>query len=83
MRADTIASAFDRLESRVSKAEKGVGLGQSYPFYLAAKGVDVALMRTLLAHGADPMAPNRAGTTPLMAAAGIELHYLGEDDGTP
>lgn len=42
------------------------------PFLLAAKGNDVAVMRELLAHGADPKLTTKNGTTPLMAAAGID-----------
>ena len=52
------------------------------PVLMAAKGVDVELLRLLLAHGGDPIAPNTAGTTPLMAAAGVDMAYQGEDSGT-
>ena len=41
------------------------------PFLRAALSGDVATMRLLLAHGADPNVPTQAGTTPLMAAAGV------------
>jgi ankyrin repeat protein len=41
------------------------------PFLRAALAGDVAAMRLLLTHGADPNLPTRAGTTPLMAAAGV------------
>ena len=41
-------------------------------FLIAAKANDVAVMRELLDHGADPFIPTFAGTTPLMAAAGVE-----------
>ena len=41
-------------------------------FLIAAKANDVAVMRELLEHGADPFLPTFAGTTPLMAAAGVE-----------
>ena len=37
------------------------------PFLRAALAGDVAAMRLLLEHGADPNLPTRAGTTPLMA----------------
>ena len=40
-------------------------------FLIASRANDVDVMRELLAHGADPMLPNRAGTTPLMMAAGV------------
>ena len=41
------------------------------PFLRAALAGDVAAMRLLLEHGADPNLPTQAGTTPLMAAAGV------------
>jgi ankyrin repeat protein len=41
------------------------------PFLLAARAVDVPLMRLLVAAGADPLVPTRDGATPLMAAAGL------------
>ena len=52
------------------------------PFLLAAKGVDVELMRLLLAHAADPFVPTALHTTPLMVAAGVELAAQGTDTGT-
>ena len=41
------------------------------PFLIAAKANDVAVMRALLEHGADPLIPTDNGTTPLMVAAGV------------
>jgi ankyrin repeat protein len=41
------------------------------PFLRAALSGDIAAMRLLLEHGADPNLPTFAGTTPLMAAAGV------------
>jgi ankyrin repeat protein len=41
------------------------------PFLRAALAGDVATMRLLLAHGADANLPTQAGTTPLMAASGV------------
>ncbi len=52
------------------------------PFFLAAHKFDAPFMRLLLANGADPLATNREGTTPLMAAAGVGLWVLGENPGT-
>ncbi len=40
------------------------------PFYLAAYSVDVPVMQILAANGADPLVPDDAGVTPLMAAVG-------------
>ena len=41
------------------------------PFWLAAHFLETEMMRILAAAGADPRAPSRDGTTPLMAAAGL------------
>lgn len=41
------------------------------PFLRAALSGDTATMRLLLRYGADPNQPTLAGTTPLMAAAGV------------
>jgi len=41
------------------------------PFMLASLSGDVSTMRLLLKHGADPNIATLAGTTPLMAAAGV------------
>ena len=41
------------------------------PFLRAALSGDVTVMRLLLDHGADPNIATLAGTTPLMAAAGV------------
>ena len=57
-------------------------LAGATPFLLAAKYVDVEIMRILADYGADPFLPLRDGTTPLMMAAGadwsngeIDRHY--------
>jgi ankyrin repeat protein len=41
------------------------------PFLKAASASDAAMMRLLIEHGADPNLANNDGTTPLMAAAGL------------
>jgi ankyrin repeat protein len=41
------------------------------PFLISAQANDVAVMRELVAHGADPNLATNQGTTPLMVAAGI------------
>jgi uncharacterized protein len=41
------------------------------PFLRAALSADTATMKLLVARGADPNLPTLAGTTPLMAAAGV------------
>jgi ankyrin len=48
-----------------------VDLTGQTPFLRAAAAGDLAVMRLLLAHGADPNIATTAGTTPLMVAAGV------------
>ena len=50
------------------------------PFYLAARAADTALMRVLVANGANPRTPTMKGITPLMAAAGVG-YYNGHSPG--
>jgi ankyrin repeat protein len=52
------------------------------PFLLAAKSVDVPLMRLLVELGADATIPTEDGTTALMAAAGVGIWAPGENPGT-
>ena len=52
------------------------------PLLLAAKGADVEMIRLLAANGADPRLPNVQNTTPLLAAAGVDMLYVNEDSGT-
>jgi uncharacterized protein len=52
------------------------------PFVLAAKSCDLPLMRTLLELGADAGLTTTAGTTALMAAAGVGIWAPGENPGT-
>lgn len=52
------------------------------PFFNAAKGTDIELMRVLVAKGADPLAKTEEGSTALMAAAGVGIWKVGENAGT-
>jgi ankyrin repeat protein len=52
------------------------------PFLLAAKSVDLPLLRLLVEHGADPALTTEDGTTALMAAAGVGIWAPGENPGT-
>ena len=52
------------------------------PMLAAAKGADAAMMRLLAAYGADAALANERGTTPLMAACGVEMFNPDEDSGT-
>jgi ankyrin repeat protein len=77
---------FDK-EGGTTKNPPDIQLGRhllSYvgatPFYMAAHNGDVAYMRLLVEHGADPKIPTRAGITPLMAAAGLD-YWEGEAPG--
>ena len=45
------------------------------PFMLAAKSVDVAMMRLLLEHGADPLLTAQGGANALMLAAGLAKRH--------
>ena len=56
---------------RVTGDLSWVDLTGQTPFLRAALAADVDVMRLLLAHGADPKIPAFAGTTALMAAAGV------------
>jgi uncharacterized protein len=51
-------------------------------FLLAAKRVDVEVMKVLAAAGADAKMPAADGNTPLMVAAGTAMWYVGEDGGS-
>jgi ankyrin repeat protein len=53
------------------------------PLFLAARSVDVPLMETLLALGADPFIANVDGDSPLMVAAGVGVYSQGESPGLP
>jgi ankyrin repeat protein len=48
----------------------------STPFMKAASTSDVALMRILLEHGADPSLTTKNGTTSMMLAAGLEWREI-------
>ena len=52
------------------------------PMLVAAKGADAAMMRLLADHGADSSLANERGTTPIMAASGVEMFNPNEDSGT-
>jgi len=52
------------------------------PFVLAAKSCDLPLMKKLLELGADASLTTNAGTTALMAAAGVGIWAPGENPGT-
>jgi len=64
------------LVEHAAKVNAGLKGGRQHwkdatPFYLAAWTADLALMRTLVEHGADPKINASDGSTPLMAATGI------------
>ena len=52
------------------------------PFLLAAKAVDLDMMRLLLDLGADPLAANEDGTTALLVAAGVGIWSSSESPGS-
>ncbi|HEY2906322.1 MAG TPA: ankyrin repeat domain-containing protein [Vicinamibacterales bacterium] len=52
------------------------------PFLLAAKAVDLDMMRVLVELGADPLLATEDGTTPLMVAGGVGIYAVGDSPGT-
>ena len=52
------------------------------PFLLAAKAVDLEMMRLLLELGADPLLANEDGTTALLVAAGVGIWSASESPGS-
>jgi ankyrin repeat protein len=59
------------LRRHVNDGDRNLGPGTT-PFMRAAKTADVALMRLLLANGADPMLTQEDGTNALMIVAGVK-----------
>jgi uncharacterized protein len=54
-----------------NRAMRAGGLAGATPFWLAARNVNVPMLRILLDHGADPTLTSNDGVTPLMVAAGL------------
>jgi ankyrin repeat protein len=54
-----------------NRAMRAGGLAGATPFWLAARNVNVPMLRILLEHGADPTLTSTGGVTPLMVAAGL------------
>jgi ankyrin repeat protein len=48
-----------------------IGSAGATPFWRAAQATDIAAMRLLVAHGADPKIPSNEGVNALMVAAGL------------
>ena len=77
---------FDRDRGTV-KSPPSISIGRNWlsfvgatPFFLAAKGADLPLMRLLVDAGADPLLPTVQNVTPLMVAAGLGF-WDGESPG--
>jgi ankyrin repeat protein len=68
-RSTNKARAADPTRAPYSRADP-FSDNQATPFWFAARAADVAAMRLLAAHGADPLLTTEDGTTPLIAAAG-------------
>jgi uncharacterized protein len=69
---------------RVTASLSWVDFTGQTPFLTASLAGDVTVMKLLLKHGADPMIPTFAGTTPLMAAAGVNWVFdQTYDEGQP
>jgi ankyrin repeat protein len=61
---------------RVTGSLSWVDFTGQTPFLTSALSGDLRVMRLLLAHGADPHIPTVAGTTALMAAAGVNWVFF-------
>src|SRR5262249_48873821 len=70
------------LQRHFNISNKALGPGTT-PFMRAAHGSDVALMRLLVARGANPLLTQKNFTTALMLAAGIAFRNKGDDDEGP
>lgn len=57
--------------TKLDRGNDGVLSAGTTPLLRAAKSADLAAMRVLLDHGADPTIATRSGVNPLMAAAGV------------
>ena len=69
---------------RVTASLSWVDFTGQTPFITAALAGDVTVMKLLLKHGADPNIPTFAGTTALMAAAGVNWVFdQTYDEGQP
>ncbi len=77
--ADPNARIAKELKDQPRQRSTG-GTGAT-PFFNAARVGDAELMRLLAEHGADPLLPTEDNTTPLMAAAGVDV-YPGTEPGT-
>jgi ankyrin repeat protein len=75
MLLDYGANPDPRLRARILKRVYNAGDARldegATPFMRAARGGDVAVMRLLLAYGADPALTQKSGNTPIMLAASI------------
>jgi ankyrin repeat protein len=69
--ANPNAAAKDNTLSRTIFTMQWFFESGATPFVRASQSSDIALMKRLLAHGADPMIPTDHGDTALTAAAGI------------
>ena len=73
------ADVNQRMEKKISDdVRNNFGAGAT-ALAMAAKADDHELIRVLLALGADPNIRSFSGTTPLMAAVGVEMFNPGED----
>ena len=69
---------------RITASLSWVDFTGQTPFITAALAGDVTVMKMLLKHGADPNIPTFAGTTALMAAAGVNWQFdQTYDEGQP
>jgi ankyrin repeat protein len=70
---------------QLAKGSSGSGvlsMNGATPILLAARRADLPYMKLLVELGADPLRPNKEGSTPLMAAAGLGTLAPTEEAGT-
>ncbi|MBI4265267.1 MAG: ankyrin repeat domain-containing protein [Acidobacteria bacterium] len=68
-----------RIPPRQAQGAIAVPAGAT-PLYRATRATDLATVRLLLDHGADPGQPARDGSTPLMVASGFGVRARAADD---
>ena len=59
-----------------------LSLNGATPFLMASKNADLPRMTLFVELGADPLRPNKNGSTPLMVAAGLGCAAAGEEAGS-
>lgn len=83
--ARRLIAAGANVNARLDEQARGGGnlkLNGATPLLMAAKSADLDYMKLLVDLGADASLPNKDGTTPLLAAAGLGCFAPDEEAGT-